>query len=175
MNIVTVALLASLAALPVRAEKSWLIACVEQDKAAHQIAEAVAVAERIFSAIGISIHWQRPLGACPPEGIQIRLADRVPPETGRNVLGVSLPYQGRVDLYYRRIAGKYQPYMVGTVMGHVLAHEIAHSLQGINRHSATGVMSAHWQRADFVLMLRQQLCFTARDVDLIYEGLKRRQ
>jgi hypothetical protein len=56
----------------------------------------------------------------------------------------------------------------------VLAHEITHILQGISRHSASGVMKARWTINDFAGMSIHPLRFEEEDVDLIYEGLARR-
>ena len=36
------------------------------------------------------------------------------------------------------------PFRTGFLLGHVLAHEIGHVLQGVARHSATGVMKGRW-------------------------------
>jgi hypothetical protein len=52
--------------------------------------------------------------------------------------------------------------------------KITHLLQGISRHSDTGVMKAHWSGADFCEMRRKPLGFTVEDVDLIYRGLSAR-
>ena len=35
------------------------------------------------------------------------------------------------------------------VLAHVMVHEITHLLQGIGRHSATGVMKGVWTAGDF--------------------------
>ena len=60
------------------------------------------------------------------------------------------------------------------VLGHVLVHEITHILQGIQRHSASGVMKAYWDREDCGQMTWKPLRFEPEDVDLIYVGLARR-
>ena len=62
----------------------------------------------------------------------------------------------------------------GRRFAHVLVHEITHLLQGIDRHSDTGVMKAHWTGRDFVDMRSSPLPFTGYDVDLIYAGLAKR-
>ena len=61
--------------------------------------------------------------------------------------------------------------MVPALLGHVLAHEITHVLQGINRHSDGGVMKAEWDAADFEQMRSRTLPFTETDVILIERGL----
>jgi hypothetical protein len=64
--------------------------------------------------------------------------------------------------------------MVPCLLAHILAHEITHVLQGINRHSVSGVMKAHWSNGDCLDMAGKPLAFTEEDVYLIHRGLKRR-
>ena len=60
-------------------------------------------------------------------------------------------------------------------MGHVIAHEVMHILQGVARHSESGVMKANWTGADYQRMAWKPLPFTEEDVLLIYRGLKARE
>jgi hypothetical protein len=60
------------------------------------------------------------------------------------------------------------------LLAHVLVHEITHILQGVDRHSETGVMKARWTTADYVQIRAQPLPFTDWDIDLIQEGLASR-
>ncbi|WP_410971913.1 hypothetical protein, partial [Salmonella sp. SAL4445] len=59
------------------------------------------------------------------------------------------------------------------ILGHVLTHEITHILQGIDRHSPTGVMKARWDATDYFEMTRSPLPFTPGDIELIRTGLRR--
>jgi hypothetical protein len=59
-------------------------------------------------------------------------------------------------------------------LAHVLAHEITHILQGVSRHSESGVMKATWDQRDFEKMAWKPLTFTERDVMLIHFGLEAR-
>jgi hypothetical protein len=56
----------------------------------------------------------------------------------------------------------------------VLAHEIGHVLQGIERHSETGVMMAKWTSEDYKQMVVKPLAFTEEDVILIHNGMEGR-
>jgi hypothetical protein len=56
----------------------------------------------------------------------------------------------------------------------VLAHEIVHMLQGIEQHSASGVMKTRWDNRDYVDMQRAHLKLTQDDIDLIDRCLVRR-
>jgi hypothetical protein len=47
--------------------------------------------------------------------------------------------------------------VVPYLLGHVLAHEITHILQGVESHSASGVMKNKWDYRDYVEMQRRPL------------------
>jgi hypothetical protein len=54
---------------------------------------------------------------------------------------------------------------------YVLAHEIAHVLQGVARHSDSGVMRARWTDLDYQWMSKGALKFATEDVQLIRHHL----
>ena len=56
-------------------------------------------------------------------------------------------------------------------LGYVLAHEIAHVLQRISRHSNSGIMKSKWDGRDYAEMRRISLGFSEEDVTLIRQGL----
>jgi hypothetical protein len=58
------------------------------------------------------------------------------------------------------------------VLAHVMVHEITHLLQGVGRHSASGVMKEVWSARDFGWMRIKPLSFTPVDVELIYASLE---
>jgi len=60
------------------------------------------------------------------------------------------------------------------LLAHVLVHEITHVLEGVDRHSETGVMKALWTEADYVQMRAKPLPFTDWDIQLIHKGLESR-
>jgi hypothetical protein len=53
----------------------------------------------------------------------------------------------------------------------VLAHEIVHMLQGVEEHSAGGLMKARWDNRDYADMQRGGLKLTKDDLELIDRGL----
>ena len=59
--------------------------------------------------------------------------------------------------------------------GYVLAHELAHVMQGIVRHSESGILKANWSSGDFTRMMYFKLAFTQSDVTLIHQGLALQQ
>jgi hypothetical protein len=60
------------------------------------------------------------------------------------------------------------------LLAHVLAHEITHVLERTDRHSADGVMKAHWNLLDFTKMVWRPLPFAVEDVELIHRGIASR-
>ena len=48
-----------------------------------------------------------------------------------------------------------------------MAHEFGHVLEGVDRHSPTGVMKAHLTRDDYDEMMHHPLSFAPEDVRMI--------
>ena len=70
-------------------------------------------------------------------------------------MAYTMPYReggARIYVFVDRVAAMVPPGRIGTLLGHVLVHEITHGLQGVSRHSARGVMKAHWDTPDFRAM-----------------------
>ena len=91
---------------------------------------------------------------------------------------MAMPYADsgvRIVIFYDRVEpllrGHHAPQ--ATVLGYVLAHEIAHVLQGIVRHSEAGIMRARWTDNDLQQMGSRELRFTREDVQLIQQRLSR--
>ena len=60
------------------------------------------------------------------------------------------------------------------LLAHVMAHEIVHVLECINRHSENGLMKASWTKEDIEGMCVHPLPLAAEDVQLIHQGLLKR-
>jgi hypothetical protein len=56
----------------------------------------------------------------------------------------------------------------------VMVHEITHLLEGVCRHSESGIMKAFWTDEDKSGMRGHPMPFAAEDVELIGTGLKAR-
>jgi hypothetical protein len=129
----------------------------------------------MFAGIGVEIDWQSNVNQCPAGGIRIHLSFHTPESLKPGALAYAKPYEGtNILLLYDRIAEIPCRRQIPYVLGHVLAHEITHILQGISRHSASGVMKARWTINDLAGMSIHPLRFEEEDVDLIYQGLARR-
>jgi hypothetical protein len=133
---------------------------------------AKAASSGIFAGIGVKIQWHD-LSKCPTEGILIRFSNETPASLMPGALAYALPYEGtHIVVFYDRVTKR--PGNVSILLGHVIAHEVTHILQGLVRHSESGVMKAQWTGADYLRMTWEPLQFTDHDVLLIHRGLKAR-
>jgi hypothetical protein len=135
--------------------------------------QAKAVASDIFAGIGVEILWQSPR-QCPAEAILITLSNDEPASLLPGSLAYAMPFEGtHIVVFYDRV--KNRPGSVSCLLGHVIAHEVAHILQGLKRHSESGIMKAQWIGADYQEMTWKPLQFTDEDVMLIHHGLRVRE
>jgi hypothetical protein len=141
---------------------------------------AKSLARDMFAGIGVTLQWQggavreTDQGCWPP--IEISLEGGPPGADRPDSLAYAMPYLkggARIHVFVGRVASMVPPDRLGTLLGHVLVHEITHLLQGVSRHSARGVMKAHWDTPDFRAMEVHPLPFDDRDVELIHAGTKR--
>lgn len=138
-----------------------------------EVVRAQAQASQMFAAVEVKLDW-----SCRKSEVQhaivISLAAHAPETRKPAELAYALPYEGtHIVIFYDRVS-KMAPNQVHAVLAHVLVHEVTHILQGMPRHSDSGVMKAQWDSRDFSQMTWQPLPFTAADVDLIQRGLDAR-
>jgi hypothetical protein len=161
-------------------QKATVIVCMESDYP-HALEAARPLTAATFARIGVTIVWHT-LDACPVgvDAIHVRLSRAIPgasdyPTSVRNasygVLAAAQPYGRTIIVFVDRVKEVSRDQGV-SVMPSVLVHEITHILERIARHSATGVMKAHWNYEDYLAMHREALAFAQEDIDLIYDGLK---
>jgi hypothetical protein len=132
---------------------------------------AEALASGVFATADVRIAWH----GAPRSGwkgqsrviiIQLEMTTAVVYRVG--ALGYSLAYEGvHASLFYDRIRQMNQQNLESPLLGHAMVHEITHLLQGISRHSATGVMKARWDSGDYLEMKRHLLSFTSEDIQMI--------
>ena len=133
--------------------------------------QSETLASRMFDGIGISLDWAKgkPVDESPEPQIFIDLVNRTPTNLMPGSLAYTVPQEGsHITVFIDRIEQMRAP---SNVLAHVMVHEITHVLQGIGRHSATGVMKEEWTAGDFGGMRLRPLSFTPLDIDLIYSGL----
>jgi hypothetical protein len=134
---------------------------------------AKAVSSRIFAGIGVKIQWHD-LSNCPTDGILITFSTETPAGLMPGALAYALPYEGtHIVVFFDRLKNKRGN--VSCLLGHVIAHESAHILEGIERHSESGVMKAQWTGMDYQQMTWEPLRFADEDVTLIQHGLAVRE
>lgn len=162
--------------LPIHAQaQQGVTVWVQQDAVVHGRVLIVAedVASKLFAEAGVRIKWR--CGHPTGDAISIEFSERTPSGYRPGSMAFALPYEGvHITVFYDRISRSTVADLMPTVLGHVLAHEITHVLQRIDRHSETGVMKAHWTNADLDQMVSRRLSFTAEDIELIQGGLSSR-
>jgi hypothetical protein len=137
---------------------------------------AEARAAGMFSSSGLRIEWhgKTPDGGQVPTGaIAIRLIPQTPVGFLPRALAFTRPFEGvHITVFWDRIQQATRSAPPAVVLAHVLVHEITHILQGVDRHSDSGVMKARWSDKDYAAMAWKTLPFTPEDILLIRLGLQ---
>ena len=152
-----------------------LAICIEDGKHAG-VADAMAKASSLFLSAGVKLDWHSKVSFCKGnlDAMVVSFMETTPKTFHPGALAFALPYEGvHIQVFYDRIA-QADPRLVPSLMANVIVHEITHILQGIDRHSASGVMKAVWNSSDYTLMKSGQLRFTAADVEMIHNGFAAR-
>lgn len=174
---------AVLLALPMSAESLRNIRdCVNSNNYPFTIVlmRAETIASRMFATAGVGIEWHAAgTAACHEsrenETILLDFALNTPAGQHQGAVAYAKVYEAvhlvvMIDRIEKNAEGATQ---LSTLLAHVMAHEITHLLEGIDRHSATGVMKAHWDEKDIRQMAKEPLPFAPEDIDLIHRGLAR--
>jgi len=116
------------------------------------LARARETASRLYGSIGINLKWSNPSKA----SIRVCLDKDTLSSFHPGALGYAAPYGKsgtRIHILIDRITDTGSKWLEGALLGHAMAHELGHVLEGFSGHSETGVMKAHWNRADYDRML----------------------
>jgi hypothetical protein len=153
-------------------QKATVTVCIDPDP--HVLMGVRPMASAMFASIGVKIDWHE-RDSCPAGvgAIQVRISYHPPGIRKFKTMAFAQPDRRTIVVFPGRVQGSNR-HEGPSVMAHVLVHEITHVLQGISRHSATGIMKDQWDENDYSEMRRKPLRFTQEDVDLIYEGLRAR-
>jgi hypothetical protein len=155
------------------AGKRQVRVCVGGSADAKVMAASAAVS-RMFLDFGVGLDWRRDPRDCAAieHAIVITFMEAAPADYNPHSLAYAMPYERRtVVVFLDRI--KARP--VSPLLTYVLAHEIAHLLQGVARHSEVGILRSGWRAEDYFDMRRGKLTFTEEDVHLIHLGLDARR
>ena len=129
----------------------------------------------MYARIGVTLVWHD-TKRCPDGALRISFfhgnAARYPSEQ----LGYALPYEGsQIVIFWERIEATAPNGDAAQLLAHVMAHEIGHVLEGTSRHSASGIMKAHWDKSDVRELCWKPMLFAEEDILLIYSGVKERE
>jgi hypothetical protein len=145
--------------------------------AASELCQAKSNAARIFASAEVGIQWRKgaPRPIAPEEQrpiVVLIVSDMSSVHPG--ALAFAQAYEGiHVTILYERVKA-FKSERPQVILTYVLVHEITHMLQGISRHSETGIMKAHWNWVDHYAMGRGRLLLSAEDIELIHLGLAAR-
>jgi len=171
------------------AEKTRLdVYLSNRDDSSGLLGPGKIVASGIFEKIGVHLNWRT--GELPAtrsaagdgaiqKAFGVRTLEHAPESAtagalaSARIVGLSgteiTVYKDRLQRFldsHSNLAG-----VPGAGAGYVLAHELAHVMQGVARHSESGILKAQWSSSDFEEMVFHRLAFTNFDVELIRQGL----
>jgi hypothetical protein len=131
---------------------------------------AEELASSMFVAIGVKINWRNGEPSTSSQSaLAIKLSRNTPIAEKPGALAYAMPREGvHIVVFWDRMEVGLIP---AEMLAHVMAHEIAHILEGVSRHSESGIMRAQWTEDDHKLMKTHPLSFADEDVDLIHRGL----
>jgi hypothetical protein len=147
---------------------------------------AKSIASKIFAEAGVRIKWRigEPRRGEQQIPILIKLTSDTPASLAPGSLAYAQVYEGvHIRVFCDRIQNTVRganPLPLGTstlstfLLAHVMAHEIAHILEGINRHSNTGLMKPSWTKREIEEMSISSLSLAPEDVQLVRAGLLKR-
>jgi hypothetical protein len=131
---------------------------------------AEGLASAMFARLDVQIDWR--IGRPNHEAVTVNISENSTSVNHPGTLAFALPYEGvHITVFYDRIHKTYAADVEPALLAHVLVHEIAHILEGIERHSETGIMKAHWTEAEISQMPLKPLSFAPYDVSLIQSAI----
>ena len=135
-----------------------------------------AAATVVMQGIGIKLLWRSEQECSRSTNcIKISVLSNAPAEDHPGDLAYAQVYQGKKIVLFRdRVMYSIESRSAPVLLGHVIAHEIVHVLQGVARHSESGLMKAHWTGKDYGEMAWRPLQVTEFDQVLIGKGIAMR-
>jgi hypothetical protein len=154
-------------------QKATVTICLEPDPLV--LMGVRPLVSKMFASIAVRVDWHD-RDSCPVGvgAIQVRMSHNPPSIRKFKSLAFAQPYEGTIVVFPDRVQ-ELNRNGGPSVLAHVLVHEITHVIEGIDRHSATGIMKDRWDDNDYFEMRRKPLPFAQEDVNLIYDGLQARQ
>lgn len=143
------------------------------------LAKAMTWVERSLAQTGVRLRWGGANPRSAPEMlIHVRLAAGASDDAPR-AAAYSLPFaigirEARIALDRIRPTMEAQPGLAAALLGHIIAHEVAHILAGSDGHSATGLMKAVWSGPDYAEMARRALPLSESYIRMIQMRIRAR-
>jgi hypothetical protein len=137
--------------------------------------EAQTRAKQLVEQGGIRLNWhygRLPAGKHGAEAIGIIFVPLAPKDAPSAVLARAYPFATgtAINMFYDRIRFYVEGLVQlerGKVLGHILAHEIVHVLEGVAHHSEEGLMKAKWTQSDSSTMKRGGLALAKEDIEIL--------
>src|SRR5271168_2905269 len=129
----------------VEAAEQHVTVCVKPPGATTTAAaesQAMQMATKMFLTIGVDLEWRwGGQSTCGPDAILMSFSTSPSESRPRQVLATSRPFEGRhIEIFLDRVRTVVTPNRMPCLLAHVMVHEITHILQGIKRHSTSGLM-----------------------------------
>jgi hypothetical protein len=159
--------------IPVHQEPDLIV--FEQSGVDHHdvvVGAAEQIAQKMLADVGIEVEWRH--GTPDYHGlakvIELYLSD---PDLQYKPGAMAYARLGkqsatRMEVFYNRVRDSVNEATQPALLAHVFVHEITHILEGVDRHSAYGVMKAAWGTEDRWRMRYQSLPFAPEDLRLLH-------
>ena len=149
---------------------------------------AMGVATRVLAQAGVSVRWGKtadsdapvPVGGCRDRHLSvmdIAFLPKAPAMVPPSAMAHAFPFASggvRIQVFWGSILDMHpasRPELQRSLLGHVLAHEIAHVLIGTKEHSAWGLMKAKWTFAEEGSMQLRPLPMSVTDMEAMRQNL----
>ena len=114
-----------------------VVVCIDKGDRWEEVNNAIRIVDGIFIPAGLMLEWHGERQLCPEQSertIRISLSTHSNPDLNPGAWAYALPYEGEhIVVFYDRVRNRSGS--VSSVLGHVIAHEVTHILQGLMRHS----------------------------------------
>jgi hypothetical protein len=137
---------------------------------------AQSEATKLLAGAAVHVAWIHGSACQSSAAIQVHLTVQTPDNLLPGALAFCQPAaRDDIRVLYDRVQSTVSSAHEPHLLAYVLAHEIAHILEGTGRHSATGIMKAQWTPGDYSDIASGKLTFASEDVELVHEGMMVRQ
>lgn len=131
---------------------------------------------KLLARAAVRAEWIHGSTCQSSAAIRVHLTVQTPDNLLPGALAFCQPMAGDdIRVLYDRVQALVSTAHEPHLLAYILAHEIAHILEGTGRHSATGIMKAQWTPEDYADIASGKLTFTSEDIELVHGGVIVRQ